>query len=90
MAEESFVEPNAVLGSVKSSSWKVFHFRVSGENRRNIHCYQTNKDTIKKLMIKNMFFFYSIMCISGVSHTLIIEKRQCIVQFGCTQENFDY
>ena len=29
MAEESFVEPKAVLGSIKSSSWKFFNFRVS-------------------------------------------------------------
>ena len=35
--KKSFVEPKAVLGSVKSSSWKFFNFRVSGENRRNIH-----------------------------------------------------
>ena len=30
--KKSFVEPKAVLGSVKSSSWKFFNFRVSGEN----------------------------------------------------------
>ena len=34
--KKSFFEPKAVLCSVKSSSWKFFNFRVSGENR-NIH-----------------------------------------------------
>ena len=34
--KKSFVEPKAVLGSVKSSSWKFFNFWVSGENRRII------------------------------------------------------
>ena len=52
MAEESFVEPKAVLSSVKSSSWKVFNFRVSGENRRNIHFNKALRDIQISITIK--------------------------------------
>ena len=52
MAEESFVEPKAVLSSVKSSSWKVFNFRVSGENCRNIHFNKALRDIQISITIK--------------------------------------
>ena len=50
--KKSFVEPKAVLGSVKSSSWKFFNFRVSGENCRNIHFNKALRDIQISITIK--------------------------------------
>ena len=40
MTSESFLEPKAVLDSVKSSSWKFFNFRVADGDvdRSYVHC----------------------------------------------------